>query len=658
MNPSSEVSADAANDAYKNHLQSDVDNNKKRVNFDGQQYTVFDYMDDPKTGFHATAYKGVAPPHNVIIAYRGTDLDYRHHTRTTAQDAYVDFMMVKGKINLQEADARAFTQQVLDKAQEHGISKDQITVAGQSLGGTHAEIEASKFGLRGMTLNAYGAVDLGYGVPEGGTQMTNYVMAGDVVSAASRHYGVVVPLASSQDLTKLREARYLDAPLGAAVPNPLIAIRLGDHGMTNFIGPNSVLKPENLAQAQQNYTDNKAAIDHFRGDVYTDRAELAMALRNPGSHNLATTWANLSPQMQQQLAEYHAHLVDGSVQSAVEHNRAVEGIKWGLDESAAAFQAGGQRAQQAADQTAQRFHAAGQTVQQQADNVPRGATAFMQAAPLAVGGVALGAVIAGRVARAEADGYANASHLAGQAVHVGSQFVAGQYEAARHTVETGAHLTAQAATQVVHTQESMLVRAADLTFDTYQGATHTYDAARQAVSHGVDAVEHAAGQAYDRLKHPGQWFEHDAPSPRTQTNPLSTPLHNQAPAITSPDPDYARNDPRHPDNPHHGLYEQLKARVPEASEKRLLQFSDACHSKGMGEKNLGEITFDRHGGQMIFHPSFTGPLAAVDVKQPSPQPAQSIQHIQQADQTQAQIQTQIQAQNAQFNQQGLTPGGR
>lgn len=636
MSTSDQERADAAIDSYANRSQADV-NRPASVIMNGQEYRVFGYKDDPSSGFHATAYQSMATG-DIIIAYRGTDPDLKHHTRTTAQDAAVDFMMVKDGVNLQEGAARAFTREMLEKAQALGIPKDQITLAGHSLGGTLAEIEASKFGLRGVTFNAYGAVDLGYGVPEGGTQVTNYVMAGDVVSAASRHYGQTIALATEDDIASLRAGRYLDAPPRAPAPNPLLAMRLGDHGGGHFTGPDSVLKPENLAQARQNYAEHKAAFDHLRSDIHADRAELAVALSNPDSRNLATTWANLPPQMQQQLAEYHAHLVDRSVQSAVEHNRAVQGVEWGLHESAAALQGGGEYAQQAAEQTAQRLHAAGQTMQRQTDDVARGATAFMPVAPLAATGLALGAEVAGHVGRIEADGYAMASRLTGQAVHAGSQFVAGQYELTRHTVETGVHLTAEVATEVAHTQESAFVKGFDLALDTSRRASQAYDAARQTVSRGIHAAEQAAGQAYDTLRNPEQWFHHDAPS---------IPVSNaRSHAAASADPGDARNDPRHPANPHHELYQHLKARVPDASEKRLLQFTGACHAQGIGENNLGEIVFDRQRGQMTFHPLSAGPLATVDLRHPSPEPAQSIQELQQIDQMHVQMQTLMHAQTS------------
>jgi hypothetical protein len=171
------------------------------------------------------------------------------------------------------------------------------------------------------------------------------------------------------------------------------------------------------------------------------------------------------------------------------------------------------------------------------------------------------------------------------------------------------------------------------------------------VTPSLDANIHALErQANQYLQRSAQ--RPDEPSHASARSPSSTASRASllSQSIVPMEASYARNDPRHPDNPHHGLYEQLKERVPEASEKRLLQFTDACHAKGIGDKNLGEIAFDRQGGHVIFHSSSTGPLATVDVKQPSPEAAQSIQHIQQADHQQAQIQTQIQAQNAQMNQ--------
>ncbi|WP_230596884.1 peptidoglycan-binding protein [Xanthomonas albilineans] len=228
-------------------------------------------------------------PHRIIIAYRGTDpglfsgetkAEKASHALTTVQDIAVDATMVRDAVNPQKAAADAFTAHMLAKAAEQGIPKDHVTVAGHSLGGALAQIEAAKYGLSGSTYNAYGAVSLRHHVPEGGTAVTNYVLAGDPVSAASRHYGTVVTLATPENVQALKDAHYLDVSHGASSPNPLRAMRLGDHSGTHFTGPQSVLSPERLVQFQANYAHNKAAFDHFRQDVHQDRELLNMAL-NP-----------------------------------------------------------------------------------------------------------------------------------------------------------------------------------------------------------------------------------------------------------------------------------------------------------------------------------------------------------------------------------------
>ncbi|WP_152640456.1 hypothetical protein [Xanthomonas sp. MUS 060] len=112
--------------------------------------------------------------------------------------------------------------------------------------------------------------------------MTNYVLAGDPVSAASRHYGTVVILATPENVQALKDAHYLDVSHGASSPNPLRAMRMGDHSGTHFTGPQSVLSPERLAQLQANYAHNKAAFDHVRQDIHQNRELLNMAL-NPGA---------------------------------------------------------------------------------------------------------------------------------------------------------------------------------------------------------------------------------------------------------------------------------------------------------------------------------------------------------------------------------------
>ncbi|KTF37898.1 hypothetical protein OZ12_15000, partial [Xanthomonas translucens pv. translucens] len=90
------------------------------------------------------------------------------------------------------AAADAFTAQMIAKAARQGIPKEHVFAAGHSLGGAVAEIEAAKYGLRGATFNGFGAADLIDGPPQPGFHLSNYRMAGDVVSAASPHLGEVV----------------------------------------------------------------------------------------------------------------------------------------------------------------------------------------------------------------------------------------------------------------------------------------------------------------------------------------------------------------------------------------------------------------------------------------------------------------------------------
>jgi hypothetical protein len=657
MNIDPQFAAAAASDAYKDRSQSDVKRQRPILLNDGE-YTVFAYKADPGSGFHGTAYQS-KKTHEIIIAYRGTDPDIKGHVRTMLQDVAADFVMVRDQLNPQKAAADAFTQEVLAKAERSGISKDQIIVAGHSLGGSLAEIEASEFGLRGVTFNSYGATDLNYGVSEGGNKVVNYVMAGDPVSAASGHYGRVVTLASDQDVANLRGARYLDAPTGEVTPNPLLAMSLGDHSVTWFTGSNSMLKPENMALAMRNYAQSRSAIDHFRGDMYDSRAELALALNSTEHLNLESTYAHLSPWMQQQLMEYHASLVDSAIQDSLQHNRLVEGATDALEQGSALFQAGGQYVQQGADQLAGGFRSTGQVVQRQADEVARVALAAAPLDPGVAGGVALGAKAVGFVTHVETEGLARTSHHAGQVAHAAGQFVAERGQELKHDVEQGVHAYASAVQSGVHRAEGALVSRIDSSIENHarlgemvDAVGHAYSDAKRTVSHGIDAAERAAGEAYDALSHPGRWFG--------QTPTASLPiahLPGEARAIVPADPAHAVDDPRHPGNANHALYNELHRRIPDASEARLLQFTAACHAHEITAESLHQVHFDRAGGEMFFRGSgmFATPVS-VDVKMPSPQPQQSILQIQQHDQ-QSQMAGWITSQSV-VGQQGQELAGR
>lgn len=108
------------------------------------------------------------------------------------------------------------------------------------------------------------------------------------------------------------------------------------------------------------------------------------------------------------------------------------------------------------------------------------------------------------------------------------------------------------------------------------------------------------------------------------------------------------DDPRHPDNPRHELYNQLHDRIPEASERRLLQFTAACHAQGITGRNLGDIQFNEAKGVIAFaSTSFPRQMTAVDLHAPMPTPEQAVHQIQQQEQYMSQVDERILTQNAQ-----------
>lgn len=453
MIPRPQAAADAASDAYLDRSVTDVGSNEKTTYLDGEKYVFFGYSSDPSTGFHGTAYWN-RDANNVIVAYRGTDPDIWHHTATTIKGVQVDIEMVRDGVNRQEGAAAAFTEAMIAKAARHGITSDQITVAGHSLGGTLAQIEASKHGLRGATFNAYGAADLGYGVCEGGSAIRNYRMAGDVPSAATHHYGEVISLASDADVRSLKAGRYVDAPRGAPPPNPLLALRLADHDITNFIsdlrtGRKGVLEPDVMAHDAQNYANHKQAFDRLGREVYAERAELAEVLRRDSSRNLTSTWANLHPHIRQQATEWHAMQVDASIVARVEHHARVTTIEHALEGGAAAARGAG-RSVQALDARVARD--------------VRRSSAYV--APLAPTAPAHGLLLA------------EAAHLHGETAVASSGFVANQLDTVRHTVEQGAHLAGRGAAAVAHVTETLAVGAADRVFDAGRAVKVTADVVR------------------------------------------------------------------------------------------------------------------------------------------------------------------------------------
>ncbi|MGJ7491929.1 XVIPCD domain-containing protein [Variovorax sp. ZT4R33] len=249
----------------------------KNIVLDGVTYRVFDHADNPKSGLQATAYRRVDTG-EVVIAFRGTEFG-----REPVQDGLVDAGMALAGINAQAPDAHAFTQRVMAQSKAYAESNDRplnVTVTGHSLGGTLAQLEAHKLGLKGETFNAFGAAGLIHGVPKGGHQVINHVRAGDAVSAASAHFGEVRVYAVQQDIDTLSKEGYRDNGGTLSVRNPARATDFSAHAIDNFV-PNgktlgySIISRENQAQ----YHAHHGMIDRYRNDIYNARAITSVPLK-------------------------------------------------------------------------------------------------------------------------------------------------------------------------------------------------------------------------------------------------------------------------------------------------------------------------------------------------------------------------------------------
>ncbi|MGV7180022.1 DUF6792 domain-containing protein, partial [Xanthomonas axonopodis] len=257
------------------------------VNIGGITYTRLEYVDSP-SGYQGMVYQRV-DTNEIIVAHRGTETE-----RELKQDGvYTDGGMVAARHNRQAAEAIELTKHALVYAQKIGKDGEvpAITVTGHSLGGDLAQVTAHHFGLKGETFNAYGAVSLDRRIPEGGHAVINHVMAGDAVSAASKHYGQVRIYATPQEVATLQKAGYANDRSVLDDRNPLVAVELGDsHRMHNFLSVDgngktdrSVLEDPKSQQLAQQYAP---MIDKYRDDVALMRGGLTLASRSAQSMNL------------------------------------------------------------------------------------------------------------------------------------------------------------------------------------------------------------------------------------------------------------------------------------------------------------------------------------------------------------------------------------
>ncbi|MEH6414565.1 XVIPCD domain-containing protein, partial [Pseudomonas sp. CGJS7] len=269
--------ANLAQDAYRSPDLSLPE--ERRVKIAGVEYAVLAHVDKP-SGYQGTIYQHVDSK-QIVVAHRGSEFD-----RQPFQDGLIaDGGMVAQRVNAQAADALTLTRTALEMARgqyDRTGKLPQVTVTGHSLGGCLAQIAAARFGLNGETFNPYGAVSLAYKIPEGGNQIVNHVMAGDVVSAASKHFGTVRMYAEPVELNVLKAAGYQDNGDRLDLRNPIRAAATGadSHRMHHFLDVDLNGMPDRSILVQRQALElaeqHRPMFDKYRGDIEGLRAGVSV----------------------------------------------------------------------------------------------------------------------------------------------------------------------------------------------------------------------------------------------------------------------------------------------------------------------------------------------------------------------------------------------
>ncbi len=290
MSLSHQQYADLASDAYKDYaLGVRKPGEEEKVSINGTAYKILEHYSNPHNGYQGTIYQRVDTG-DMVVAHRGTEVT--SGMKPIVQDAlYTDGSMALSRVNPQAEDAINLTRRAEERAME--IAKTdgytpQLTVTGHSLGGTHAQITAHHFGLKGETFNAYGAASLGLRIPEGGNTVLNHVMAGDTVSAASPHFGQVRVYAAPNEIQSMILSGYANnrsAILDARSPLLAVGLNAGSHSMHTFTGEDgngrpdrSILADPNARQLAQKFDP---MIDKFRSNVGLIRAGITLGAGGP-----------------------------------------------------------------------------------------------------------------------------------------------------------------------------------------------------------------------------------------------------------------------------------------------------------------------------------------------------------------------------------------
>lgn len=276
MNPSSQHYANLASDAYSPYEPGRrARGREEKVRIDEVTYKIIEHVDRP-SGYQGTIYQRLDTG-ALVVAHRGTEFG-----REFVKDGLLaDGGMVAARVNRQADDALGLTRRAVEYAQElkrelgHEVP---VTVTGHSLGGYLAQISAYRYGLNGETFNPYGAASLRERIPEGGPQVLNHVMAGDLVSAAGRHFGRVRMYAVEQEVdTLIRVGRYADNGdrLDIRYALPAAAAGWESHRMHHFLPVDGAGRRDRSVlddpQAQRLAQQHRPMFDKYRSDMLLTR---------------------------------------------------------------------------------------------------------------------------------------------------------------------------------------------------------------------------------------------------------------------------------------------------------------------------------------------------------------------------------------------------
>lgn len=285
MSTNSQQYANLASDAYSPYEPGRRARGlEEKVRIDEVTYKVIEHVDRP-SGYQGTIYQRLDTG-AIVVAHRGTEFG-----REFVKDGLLaDGGMIAARVNRQADDAIGLTRRAVEYAQglKHELGRDvPVSVTGHSLGGCLAQISAYRFGLGGETFNPYGAASLRDRIPEGGIQVLNHVMAGDMVSAAGRHFGRVRMYAVEQEVDTLtRVGRYADNGdrLDIRYALPAAAAGWESHRMHHFLPVDGAGRRDRSVlddpQAQRLAQQHRPMFDKYRSDMLLTRegASIAAAL--------------------------------------------------------------------------------------------------------------------------------------------------------------------------------------------------------------------------------------------------------------------------------------------------------------------------------------------------------------------------------------------